>query len=108
MCKYWCWNYTKCPHLGEFIKMSTCLHMEILEAKGYTENDVNMRYLRKCIEELEVEKRVTYGACDSCLRDVLARQTKVRKAKGKNNKRKARADEIVRRLLERLIRTEGR
>ena len=88
--------------------------MEILEAKGYAENDVNIRYyLGRCMEELEVDKRVTYGACDSCLRDILARQTKVRKVKRHNeaehrkgrkrNKKRRRTDEILRLFLETFI-----
>ena len=80
MCQYWCWDYAKCPHLGKLNRESICEDKEsivLLLAKGYGEGDRELNnHLDACEENSEVEQQRTYGACDVCLRNILAEQVR--------------------------------
>jgi hypothetical protein len=78
MCVYGCYTYSKCPHDTELFKISRCEFQA--ELINLLEEGIDRGDVRVQVQDLECEKVTeieilgeTYGACDTCLVDMLER-----------------------------------
>ena len=94
MCRKWCYSYTKCPHKGKLHVIYTCLEQssaDILVSAGLAKDHADVKvYRESCEKQMKIDEVDTYGACDQCLRDLLAERGKADKeperAKGEGSR----------------------